>query len=166
MTNAILHFALLICVCDWVTSTGAGDCHYNVRMSTRLRNACALVIALLVLAVSSQNVVCESACSSASQRSCCKAASGSDEMAMSDGHCSDGMDSAIPATAVDGSSCHHAAIVATEASAFGLAGSNGVRWATRTAWPSARLQGGNQSVVKAPPLRRTVADLHSVMLRV
>jgi hypothetical protein len=166
MKNAILHFAFLICVRDWGTSADSGDCHYNVGMPTRLRNACALTIALVVLAVFSQSVVCQSACSSASQRSCCQAASGSDEMAMSDGHCSGDMDSATPATAVDGSSCHHAAIIATEGSAFGLAGFNGVRWATRVALPSAGLRDSNRYLAKAPPLRRTVFDLRSVSLRV
>ena len=166
MKNAVRHFAILICVRDCVTSIDAGDCSYNVRMSTHLRNACALMIALLVLAVSSQSVVCESACSSVSQRSCCQAASGSDEMVMSDGHCPGDMDSAVLAVDTAGSLCHHAVMVATEASAFRLAGFSGVRWATRVTLPSVSLQSGNRSIAKARPLRRSVPDLRSVGLRV
>ena len=145
-----------------------GDCSYNQRMSTRLRNACALVIALLVLAVSSQGVVCESACSRAAQRSCCQAASGLDEMDMSVGRCSGDMSSAPGAIASDlsGAPCHHAAIVATETNASSLVGFNGVRWAARATLPSARLRGGNRSIAKGPPFRRTASGLLSVSLRV
>jgi hypothetical protein len=166
MKIAILHFPILIRVRDWGTVTDSGDCRYNGRMWIRLRNACALVIALLVLAASSQSVVCESACSSASQRSCCQGASGTDAMLMSGDHCTGDMSSMPGATASDGNHCDHVAIVATEASAFGLAGFNGVRWATRVALHSARSRGVNRPIVKAPPLRRTVADLRSVSLRV
>jgi len=164
MTNANFHFRLLICVRDWRSSIDSGDCIYNGRMSTRFRNACALVIALLVLAVSSQSAICESACSSASQQSCCPTASGPDAMEMSGGHCPGDMSPA--AMLADGSACHHAALVATEASAFTVAGFNGVRWATRVALPSAVLRDGNRYLAKAPPLRRMVFDLRSVSLRV
>jgi len=130
-------------------------------MSTRLRNACALVIALLVLAVSSQSVVCESACSSLSPRSCCRAANGSREMDMSGDHCPGGMAS-HPVADGSGTLCHHASVVATETSASSVAGFNGVRWAVRGTLPSPRVRGGSRLIAKRPPFRRTSAGLLSV----
>jgi len=165
MRNAICHLTMSICIRDCSIGTRLGGCRYNDRMSIRLRNACALVIALLVLAVSSQSVVCESACSSLSQRSCCRAANGSDEMDMSGDQCPGDM-SSHPVADASGTLCHHASIVATEASASSAVGFNGVRWAVWGTLPSPRLRNGNRSIAKGPPFRRTTAGLLSVSLRV